>query len=120
MKLKQAPREAFLFGYAAVLMAAGPNSYFILGDERNQEYYYPEMDQPVGQPKGKMVEAAPHVFRRDFEKCSAFLKMSPENTLSCLNPGLYYPSGGPWLKLKISRTHKAILKVGPQNLGYKN
>lgn len=76
MKLKQAPREAFLFGYAAVLMAAGPNSYFILGDERNQEYYYPEMDWDLGEPKGEMREATPQVFRRDFKNYAAFLNLS--------------------------------------------
>jgi hypothetical protein len=76
MKLKQAPREAFLFGYAAVLMAAGPNSYFILGDERNQEYYYPEMDWKLGAPQGEMREVAPQVFRRDFKNYAAFLNLS--------------------------------------------
>ncbi len=78
LKLKQAPREAFLFGYAAVLMAAGPHSYYILGDERRYEYYYPEMDWPLGAPKGQMEEPAANVFKRDFEKCQAFLNLSTE------------------------------------------
>jgi hypothetical protein len=76
LKLKQAPREAFLFGYAAVLMAGGRNSYFILGDERNQEYYYPEMDWSLGVPLGPRREVKPQVFRRDFQHCSTFLNLS--------------------------------------------
>jgi hypothetical protein len=76
LKLKQAPREAFLFGYAAFLMAAGPNAYFILGDERHEEYWYPEMDLPLGLPKGPRREVAPGVFCRDFQKCAVFLNLS--------------------------------------------
>lgn len=76
LKLKQAPREAFLFGYVAVLMATGPNTYFIMGDERCQDYYYPEMDQPVGPAKGERSEVAPQIFRRDFKNYAAFLNLS--------------------------------------------
>jgi len=76
LKLKQAPKEAFLFGYAAVLMAAGPNSYFILGDERRQEYYYPEMDWPVGSPLGPKKEIAPQVYHRAFAELDAYLNLS--------------------------------------------
>ena len=76
LKRKQAPREAFLFGYCAVLMVAGPNSYFIIGDERHQEYYYPEMDWPVGSPLGPKKEIAPQVYHRAFTKLDAYLNLS--------------------------------------------
>ena len=76
LKLKQAPREAFLFGYCAVLMVAGPNSYFIIGDERHQEYYYPEMDWPVGSPLGPKKEIAPQVYHRAFAELDAYLNLS--------------------------------------------
>lgn len=76
LKFKQAPREAFLFGYAAVLMVAGPNSYYILGDERHQEYYYPEMDWPIGHPRGPREEIAPQVYHRAFEKFDVYLNLS--------------------------------------------
>jgi hypothetical protein len=76
LRLKQAPRESFLFGYAAILMVAGPNSYFIFKGETGKDYYYPEMDWPVGAPKGEMREIAPQVYRRDFQYISAFLNLS--------------------------------------------
>lgn len=76
LRFKQPPKEAFIFGYAAVLMVAGPNSYFILGDEKHQEYYYPEMDQPLGRPLAPMTEVAPQIYRRNFEEALVYLNLS--------------------------------------------
>jgi len=78
LKFEQPPREAFLFGYAAVAMVAGPNSFYILKDERNREYYYPEMDQPLGRPLGPMSEIAPQVYKREFDNYTVFLNLSAE------------------------------------------
>jgi hypothetical protein len=76
LDLKQPPRESFLFGYAAVLMAAGENTYFNLGSENNSEFYYPEMDWNLGRPRGDMREIAPFVYQRDFENYIVFLNLS--------------------------------------------
>lgn len=76
LNLKQAPREAFLFGYSAFLMAAGPKSYFILGDERHREYYYPEMDLELGHPQEEMKEIAPKIFKREFEYYVTLVNLS--------------------------------------------
>ena len=76
LKLKQAPREAFLFGYVTFLMVAGPSSFFVLGDERHREYYFEEMDSAVGAPITEMYEIQPNVFQRDFEMCSTILNIS--------------------------------------------
>lgn len=78
LKFKQPPQEAFLFGFAAVLMAAGPRSYFILNDERHQEYYYPEMEQSLGNPLTPKTEVAPQVFKREFKYYTVFLNLSSE------------------------------------------
>ena len=81
LKLKQPPPEAFLFGFSAVLMTAGPKTYFIFGDERKNDCYYPEMDWPVGKPLGEMRQVADKVFRRDFEYLSAFINLSEKEYL---------------------------------------
>ncbi len=76
IKFKAAPREAFLFGYAAILLAAGPHSYYIFRDENLREYYYPEMDWPVGAPQGEMSQVAADVFRREFAAATVYLNLS--------------------------------------------
>jgi hypothetical protein len=76
VKLKQSPEEAFLFGYAVTLMEGDKNAYFVLGDERHKDYYYPEMDWDLGMVLGGMKQIAPYVYERDFSNYTIYLNIS--------------------------------------------
>jgi hypothetical protein len=79
IKFKRAPEEAFLFGYAAVLMVSGPNIYFCLRDEIEQEWSYPKMAWPVGSPLETRQQVAPDVYRRDFQYLTAYVNLSAKS-----------------------------------------
>lgn len=76
LKMKKAPHEAFQFGYAAFLMVAGHDSYFVMGDERWRTYNYPEMELDLGCPKGRVREVRAQVYKRDFQFYTAYLNLS--------------------------------------------
>ena len=73
-----AAQKDITFPLACFLAGAGPNSYFCYSwgwtAQEGSLDWYPELDKPLGNPKGDAVREG-WTFRRDFQHASVFVDL---------------------------------------------
>ncbi|MFL5826923.1 MAG: putative glycoside hydrolase [Thermoleophilaceae bacterium] len=85
-------RAAARFGWATTLLGGGGHSYFQVGSDYTNEYWFPEFDYAIGEPTGAESRGSDGVHRRTFT--NGLVLVNPTGSAKSVSFGGSYSGSG--------------------------